>query len=99
MLAHAAEGGALPAPTWLLSYIGIALVVGTAAALRATWPRARRAPVDPQLLPAPPVGAGSVLGLVAYVGILTASIIGSDSTASSFSYWFVVVVWRLMTLN
>ena len=41
MLAHVVGGDALPAPPWLLSYIGVALVLGTAAALRATWPRAR----------------------------------------------------------
>ncbi len=41
LLAHAAGGGALPAPTWLLSYIGIACMVLTAVALRSSWPSAR----------------------------------------------------------
>ncbi|HEV8115927.1 MAG TPA: hypothetical protein VGP53_06790 [Acidimicrobiales bacterium] len=43
MFAHNVGGGALPAPPWLLSYIGAAFVFGTAAALRASWPTARLA--------------------------------------------------------
>ena len=60
-------GGALPAPPWLLGYIGVALVLGTAAALRATWPRrpAARATWSPSRPTAIACGAGHVVGLVA----------------------------------
>ena len=42
MFAHDVGGGALPAPPWLLAYIGVAIMLGTAVALRATWPATRR---------------------------------------------------------
>ncbi len=46
MFAHNVGGGALPAPPWLLSYIGAAIVFGTAAALRVTWPTVRLTPAE-----------------------------------------------------
>jgi hypothetical protein len=35
--AHNVGGGALPAPPWLLSYVGVFVVAATAVALRASW--------------------------------------------------------------
>ena len=60
MFAHTVGGGALPAPPWLLSYIGVALMLGTAAALRATWPSTRGlVDLDPRhRSTAPTVGVG-----------------------------------------
>jgi hypothetical protein len=39
--AHNVGGGSLPAPTWLLGYVGAFAVVATAIALRSSWPTAR----------------------------------------------------------
>jgi hypothetical protein len=39
--AHAVGGGELPAPPWLLSYLGAIALAATAVALRATWSRPR----------------------------------------------------------
>lgn len=41
LLAHNLGGGSLPAPTWLLGYIGAFAVVATALALRSSWGHAR----------------------------------------------------------
>ena len=94
MFAHNVGGGALPAPPWLLAYIGVALVVGTAAALRATWPTARWAPVSgaaPTTDPRP--GAGNLLGLLAFAGLVVAAIVGPDSAATNIAPVAVYPVW------
>jgi hypothetical protein len=92
MLAHVVDGGSLPAPPWLLGYFGVALVLGTAATLRATWPRARGAAASPMVAPLE-VGAGQVAGTLLYAGAIALCFAGPDATSQSFVYWFVVVVW------
>ena len=64
-LAHIAGGGALPAPPWLLSYIGVAGMLGTAAVLRATWPSARFRRRRGRATGGTTVGPGNVIGLAA----------------------------------
>ena len=39
--AHNVSAGSLPAPSWLLGYIGAFAVAATAIALRSTWPKPR----------------------------------------------------------
>lgn len=41
--AHSVGNGSMPAPPWLLAYLGAFAVLATAVALRATWPRPRLA--------------------------------------------------------
>ena len=94
MFAHVVGGDALPAPPWLLSYIGIALVLGTAASLRVTWPRravgADRARATGGHRRSAP---GHVVGLVLYAGAVAVAIIGPDSSAANLAPWLVPVVW------
>lgn len=53
--AHAVGGGELPAPPWLLSYLGAIALAATAVALRATWSRPRlHGFVGPAAAEAPP---------------------------------------------
>lgn len=47
MFAHNAAGGALPAPAWLLGYLGAMLVLGAALVLRGGWTTARLRQVGP----------------------------------------------------
>ena len=64
MFAHAVGAGALPAPAWLLAYIGVALMLGTAAALRTTWPAPRHAAGRARTARRPSrCAAGHVIGL------------------------------------
>ena len=93
MLAHVAGGDALPAPPWLLAYIGVALVLGTAAALRATWPAPRAPAREPEPPSTIPVHAGHVVGLVLYAGTIAIAIVGPDSSAANLAPWLVAVVW------
>jgi hypothetical protein len=48
LLAHNLGGGSLPAPAWLLGYIGAFAVLATALGLRTGWTEARLAAVGPQ---------------------------------------------------
>jgi hypothetical protein len=94
MLAHTVGVGALPAPPWLLSYIGVALVLGTAATLRATWPSTRDlVDLDPPLARAPRAGVGNVLGAVLLLGVLVVAIAGPDSQAANLAPRAVFAVW------
>src|SRR5688572_20298654 len=94
MFAHAVGGGALPAPPWLLSYIGIALMLGTAATLRATWPSSRHLVALEPVPPAEPrIGVGNVVGLVLLVAVLGAALAGPDSAAANIAPVSVLVVW------
>jgi hypothetical protein len=95
MLAHAV-GGDPVAPSWLLAYLGIALVLGTAVALRATWTTARSVPLEP--VPPEPIAvrAGHVVGLLLYAGAVAVAIIGPDSSAANLAPWLVPVVWWVM---
>ena len=93
MLAHAVEPGALPAPAWLLTYIGAALMLGTAVALRATWLAPRHAAVEPVAPTAVAVRPGHLVGLAAYVAVVAVAIIGPDTSAANVAPWLVAVVW------
>lgn len=94
MFAHSVGGGALPAPPWLLSYIGAALVLGTAASLRATWPRGRGLATPATQAPAAPrAGVGHGLGLLLLAAVLVAAVIGPDSNAANIAPTAVLVVW------
>ena len=93
MLAHAVGSDALPAPPWLLAYIGVAVVLGTAAALRATWPRARWAATEPDPPTSLAVGPGHVVGLLLYGAAIASAMIGPDSSAANLAPWLVAVVW------
>lgn len=46
LLAHNLGGGSLPAPAWLLGYVGAFAVLATALALRSSWDHARLAAVS-----------------------------------------------------
>jgi hypothetical protein len=48
LLAHNLGGGSLPAPAWLLGYIGAFAVLATALGLRTGWTEARLAAVSPE---------------------------------------------------
>jgi hypothetical protein len=95
--AHSVEGGALPAPPWLLSYVGIAVVAITAFALRTSWPTPRlRRLDDPPTEPAaeePRLGPGNGLGLVLLAAVLVAAVVGPDSAAANIAPVAVLVVW------
>jgi hypothetical protein len=93
MLAHAVGDDVLTAPTWLVAYIGVALVLGTAAVLRATWPRARFDPIEAARAAPIPVHAGHVVGLVAYAGVVAIAITGPDTSAANPTPWLVPAVW------
>lgn len=98
MFAHNVGAGALPAPPWLLSYIGVAFVLGTAAALRASWPTTRGlVPCDDPDRPAPVdggrVGVGNAVGLLLLVATIAAAIVGPDSNAANIAPVAVLVVW------
>jgi hypothetical protein len=95
MFAHTGLGGSLPAPPWLLSYIGAATMLGTAAALRVTWPTARFRHEEAADRRAPAVGPGNVIGLLLLAGVVYAALAGPDSNAANiaptalFPIWFV----------
>jgi len=93
MFAHTGGTGVLPVPGWLLAYIGAAVMLGTAAALRATWPSPRRPSVEP-VEPAPiRVHVGHVIGLLAYAATVAVAIAGPDTSAANLAPWLVAVVW------
>ncbi len=94
MFAHLGGGGALPAPPWLLSYIGAACMLGTAVVLRATWPRARLRsdpPADETAVPA--VGPGNLVGLALLAAVLFAAVVGPDSVAANIAPLAIFPVW------
>jgi hypothetical protein len=94
--AHSVEGGALPAPPWLLSYIGIAVMVLTALALRASWasPRLRRLEAtDGAPLDVPPLHPAQGVGLLLLVAAFVAAIVGPDSAAANIAPVGVLAVW------
>ncbi len=92
MFAHTGGGDALPAPQWLLAYLGIALVLATAAALRATWPRARRAALAPMEADPVAVQPGNVIGTALYAGVVVVAIAGLDSSAANLAPWILAAV-------
>ena len=99
MFAHNVGGGALPAPPWLLSYIGAAFVLGTAAVLRATWPSARLAQAGGDNADAAGesrglgISFGHLVGLLLFVAALIAALAGPNSAAANIAPVAVLVVW------
>ncbi len=96
--AHAVGGGELPAPPWLLAYLGAALVLATAVTLRSTWPRHRlrgfvgeaSPPVDGPALSLHP---GHVVGLALLALVVVAALVGPDSSAANVAPVAVLVIW------
>ena len=94
MFAHNVGGGALPAPPWLLAYIGVAVMLGTAVVLRATWPTTRRlVEVGAEERRAARVGAGNVVGLVLLLTVIGVAIAGPDMNAANIAPVSVLVFW------
>jgi hypothetical protein len=103
LLAHNVGGGALPAPPWLLGYIGAFGVLAAAAALRSTWTAPRLtgflAPVGtldstPAVQEPPPaLHLGHLLGLAVFGLALVAAIVGPDSAAANVAPVAVLVIW------
>lgn len=98
--AHAIDNAAMPAPPWLLAYLGAFAVLGTALALRARYPRARGlvASADPSVAPErlderPSVGPGNAVGVVLLVLVLVAAITGPDTGAANIAPVAVLIVW------
>ncbi len=101
--AHAVGGGQLPAPPWLLSYLGAAVLVVTALTLRATWSTARlrgfvTSATDgtasaPPAAPAPALRLGNLGGLMLLVLTWIAAVVGADSGAANIAPVAVLVVW------
>ena len=94
--AHAVEGGALPAPAWLLGYLGAFAVLATAVVLRGSWTAPRlaltgddaTAPVEP-----PAVTVGSVVALALLVAVVVAALAGPNTAAANVAPVAVLVVW------
>jgi len=100
--AHAA-GGPVPAPPWLLAYLGAALVLATAVAVRAGWLTRTASAADAldeeARRPHPvPVGPGNLLGLALVALVVAAGVVGPDSAASNVAPVAVYVSWLLVPL-
>ncbi len=102
VLAHNVGGGSLPAPAWLLGYLGAIAVLGAAVVLRGSWTEARLAaagPLDDTVeAHAVPAGsrwrlAGQLVGLALLVLTFVASTVGPDSAAANISPVTVFVMW------
>jgi hypothetical protein len=94
MFAHNVAGGALPAPPWLLSYIGVAVMLGTAAVLRVTWPTTRKlVEVGPAAPATARVRVGNIAGLVLLLAVVGTAIAGPDSNAANIAPVSVLVFW------
>lgn len=99
--AHDASGTSLPAPSWLLGYLGAFAVIITAVALRSSWSRSRwttsevgqTGPLPATSTPEERSVVGRAVGLALLVGALTAAIMGTDSGASNVAPVAVLVVW------
>ena len=93
--AHGAGGGAVGAPSWLLAYGGVAVVLITAFVLRAWWPTPRLARFDPARAdparPTPLAGGLAGIGLLALV--LVAAVAGPPAAAANVAPWAVAVVF------
>jgi hypothetical protein len=107
-LAHNVSAGSLPAPSWLLGYVGAFAVLATAVALRGSWSAARLAAVsedafDVDAAWTDDVGigrtrpwtqrVGQVGGLLLLAGVLYASMVGPDTAAANIAPVAVFVVW------
>jgi hypothetical protein len=108
LFAHNVSAGSLPAPSWLLGYVGAFVVLATAFALRGSWTRARLAAVsidafDEDAAWTDDVGigrtrpwtqrVGQIAGLLALGGVFYAAIVGPDNGAANIAPVAVFVVW------
>ncbi len=99
--AHTA-GGPVPAPPWLLGYLGAFLVLVSALALRAGWIRvpALAGTGDdpgPEARPRPvAMRPGQLVGLVLLGLVVAAAIVGPDAYASNVAPVAVYVSWLLV---
>jgi hypothetical protein len=104
--AHNVSAGSLPAPSWLLGYIGAFAVAGTAIALRSSWPSPRLqlgaeadVDVDAEGLSTGDDGrsplrlAGHAVGLALLGAVLYAAIVGPDANAANIAPVSVFVIW------
>ena len=103
VLAHNVGADSLPAPGWLLGYLGAVVVLGTAAWLRGGWTTARltRPSGDDdgatRDAAAPRVGGwplvGQLAGLALLVGTFVAAVVGPDSAAENVATLAVFRIW------
>ncbi|MDP1820111.1 MAG: hypothetical protein Q8K58_09515 [Acidimicrobiales bacterium] len=94
--AHSVGGGSLPAPAWLLGYIGAFAVVLTAATLHTAWPSARA--VAPPAAIDDAAGSdgpwvGQAIGLALLAAMLVAAVEGPDTGAANVAPVAVLVMW------
>jgi hypothetical protein len=94
--AHGAGGAGLPAPSWLLGYGSVAVLLITAVLLRSSWPTARlerfHPPADAPPPPPTPV-AGGLVGLALLALVLVTAVVGVASNASNPAPTVVLVVF------
>jgi hypothetical protein len=104
--AHVVSAGALPAPSWLLGWFGAVCVLGTAVALRTSWPRARLhigAGDDAVGLPddliagttSPWAALGHAVGLAFLGAVVVTAIVGPNEPAANIAPLIVYPVWWL----
>jgi hypothetical protein len=98
--AHDVGGGSLPAPPWLLSYIGAFAVAATAVVLRTSWTAPRLTGLLPPDIeaaapprPQPTLHLGHLLGIALLGLVLAAAVIGPDSSAANVAPVAALVVW------
>ena len=91
--AHEVSSGSMPAPPWLLGYIG-AFAVGATAVVSRAWPRHRlQRFMDPTRRLAPSLHLGHAVGLVLFAAVLVAAVVGPDSAAANIAPVTVFVIW------
>ncbi|HJR26003.1 MAG TPA: hypothetical protein VJ804_11045, partial [Acidimicrobiales bacterium] len=103
VLAHNAGADSLPAPSWLLGYLGALAVLGTAAWLRGGWTTSRLAATsEDEVADGTVTGVrepgswrvvGWLVGLVLLVLTLVAAFVGPDEAAANISTLAVFRVW------
>ncbi len=97
--AHTVDGGSLPAPPWLLGYVGAFAVLVTAVALRSSWPTPRlRAtevadPAAAAVAAEPRLHVGHAVGTTAFALVVLAAVVGVDSAAANVAPVAVLVWW------
>ena len=102
--AHQLDAGSLPAPDWLLGYLGAFAVLAAALALRSSWaaPRLDLAPATDgpdDAGPAtgtdtgPRVTVGSFVALLLLAGVVIAALAGEDLQAANVAPVTVSVIW------
>lgn len=94
--AHGAGGAGLPAPSWLLGYGSVAILLITALLLRSAWPTARLERFHPSAdappTPPPPL-AGGLIGIGLLAAVFVTALAGVASNAANAAPSFVLVVF------